>query len=107
MNNIKEDFNNIELFIKNNIKKEEDKIICDYLLNNLQNKINNYIIENNDPEEIKNKFIEERINNINNKFILFMENKNNIDNILNDIYYQISNIDLLENLIGIYNINNE
>jgi hypothetical protein len=113
MNNIKENFDNIELFINNNIINNDDKIICNFLLNNLQNKINCYIIESNNEslqnntEMKKQNFIEERINDINNKFILYMQNKTEIENILNDFYYQISNNDLLENLISIYNINNE
>ena len=158
MNNINENLKNIELFINNNISNNEDKIICNYLINNLQNKINYYIIENNDEliqnninTEIKKQnfvenkisgnkddnesdnvnenkddnesdnkdekklndnktklsFIEERINDINNKFLLYMQNKEQIDKILNDFYFQISNNNLLENLSSIYNIQDE
>lgn len=162
MNNINKNLKNIELFVNNNISNNEDKIICNYLINNLQNKINYYIIENNDEliqnninTEIKKQnfvensisenkddnksdnvsgnkddnesenvsenkddnklndnktklsFIEERINDINNKFLLYMQNKEQIDKILNDFYFQISNNNLLENLSSIYNIQDE
>ena len=72
MNNINENLKNIELFINNNISNNEDKIICNYLLNNLQNKINYYIIENNNEliqnnintEIKKQNFVEEKISEI-------------------------------------------
>tara|TARA_B100001964_G_C13878731_1_gene441985 strand:- start:45 stop:479 length:435 start_codon:yes stop_codon:yes gene_type:complete len=99
-NNINEDVD-IDTNILNENKDENNKEKKDE--NNKEKK------DENKLKDTKNKlsFIEERINDINNKFILYMQNKEQIEQIMNDFYFQISNNNLLENLSSIYNIQDE
>ena len=101
--------------IENNINEDVD--IDTNILNENKDENNKEKKDENNKEkkdetklkDTKNKlsFIEERINDINNKFILYMQNKEQIEQIMNDFYFQISNNNLLENLSSIYNIQDE